>query len=139
MQIHEIKVKKIKDKKRVGRGGKRGTTSGRGQKGQKSRAGRRIKPSEKNLILKFPKLRGVKNKVPRKKEVVVLHTSQLEKLSVDGKINKKVLIAKKVISKLSTPVKVLFDKEISQPLEVKEIIFSKKAKEAVLKAGGRVE
>ncbi|MEK7341913.1 MAG: uL15 family ribosomal protein, partial [Candidatus Binatota bacterium] len=33
-----------KKRKRVGRGGKRGTYSGRGSKGQKSRAGARIRP-----------------------------------------------------------------------------------------------
>lgn len=41
MQLHELKPKhKAKKKKRVGRGGKRGTFSGRGVKGQKARAGR---------------------------------------------------------------------------------------------------
>ena len=40
MQLHELKPK-TKNKKRitVGRGGKRGKTSGRGTKGQNARAG----------------------------------------------------------------------------------------------------
>jgi large subunit ribosomal protein L15 len=139
MQIHELKRKhKLKDKKRVGRGGKRGTTSGRGQKGQRSRAGRRIKPSEKELILKFPKLRGVKNK-PKKKDVVILKTSQLEKLSKEGKLNREVLQEKKIIGKKKVLVKVLFDKEVNTALKCEGISFSKKAKESVLKAGGEIK
>ncbi len=47
---------------RIGRGGKRGTTSGRGQKGQKSRAGRRIRPAARDLVLKFPKWRGFRHR-----------------------------------------------------------------------------
>src|SRR4030043_532865 len=49
---------KLKKKKRVGRGGKRGTYSGKGIKGQKSRAGRKMVPVIRELIKKYPKLRG---------------------------------------------------------------------------------
>jgi len=63
MQLHELQPDSPnKTRKRIGRGGKRGTTSGRGQKGQKSRAGRRIRPAERDLIQSLPKLKGVKNK-----------------------------------------------------------------------------
>jgi len=66
--LHEIKLEKPnKTKKRVARGGKRGTTAGRGQKGQKSRAGRRIRPAERDLVNRLPKLRGYKNKAARYK------------------------------------------------------------------------
>lgn len=58
---------KNKTKKRVGRGGKRGTYSGRGVKGQKSRAGRRIRPAVRDLIQQIPKLRGAKNKAAKVK------------------------------------------------------------------------
>ena len=55
MQVHQLTVSKFrKTKKRIGRGGKRGTYSGRGQKGQKARAGAKIKPEVRELILKFP-------------------------------------------------------------------------------------
>ena len=43
---------------RVGRGGKRGKTSGRGTKGQNSRAGHKKRPEMRDLIKKIPKLRG---------------------------------------------------------------------------------
>jgi len=63
MQLHELQPTfPNKDRKRIGRGGKRGTTSGRGQKGQSSRAGHRIRPAERDFIQRLPKLRGVKNK-----------------------------------------------------------------------------
>lgn len=43
----------------VGRGGKRGKTSGRGTKGQKARAGHRIRPAIRDIIKKLPRRRGV--------------------------------------------------------------------------------
>jgi large subunit ribosomal protein L15 len=58
MQLHEIKGLKNKEKKRVGRGGKRGTYCGRGIKGQKARAGAKIRPALRDFIKKIPKLRG---------------------------------------------------------------------------------
>ena len=51
MQFHNLKrVHKVKRKKRVGRGGKKGDYSGRGIKGQKSRAGAKFKPLIRELI-----------------------------------------------------------------------------------------
>jgi len=59
MQLHELKpIHKLKKRKRVGRGGKKGTYSGRGIKGQKSRAGRKLKPAIRELIKRYPKIRG---------------------------------------------------------------------------------
>src|SRR5438046_459726 len=43
---------------RVGRGGKRGKTSGRGTKGQNARAGHRKRPEMRDIIKKLPKRRG---------------------------------------------------------------------------------
>ncbi len=43
---------------RVGRGGKRGKTSGRGTKGQNARAGHKNRPEMRDIIKKIPKLRG---------------------------------------------------------------------------------
>lgn len=59
MQLHELKRKTPnRSKKRVGRGGKRGKTSGRGHKGQKARSGHRIRPEIRDMIKKIPKQRG---------------------------------------------------------------------------------
>ena len=57
MQIHQLKPKyKKKEKKRVGRGGKKGTYCGRGIKGQKARAGRKMQPIIRQILKKYPKL-----------------------------------------------------------------------------------
>lgn len=61
MQLHQIKPShKLKTKKRIGRGGKKGTYSGKGMKGQKSRAGAKIRPELRDFIKKIPKVRGYK-------------------------------------------------------------------------------
>ena len=68
MQLHEIQpLHENRKEKRVGRGGKRGTTSGRGTKGQRARAGHRIRPAERDLIQRLPKLRGFANKPKNKR------------------------------------------------------------------------
>ncbi len=59
MQAHEVKTRTPRAvKKVVGRGGKRGKTSGRGTKGQDARAGHRKRPQMRDTIKKLPKLRG---------------------------------------------------------------------------------
>jgi len=66
MQLHELQPNhKQRKAKRVGRGGKRGTYSGRGMKGQKSRAGYRMQPQVRELVKKYPKLRGYRR--PKRK------------------------------------------------------------------------
>ncbi|OIO50952.1 50S ribosomal protein L15 [Candidatus Kaiserbacteria bacterium CG_4_9_14_3_um_filter_50_16] len=59
MQLHLLSPR-TKNKKNapVGRGGKRGKTSGRGGKGQTARAGHKIRPEVRDLIKKLPKRRG---------------------------------------------------------------------------------
>lgn len=53
-----IRTHKNKKPKLVGRGGVHGKTSGRGTKGQKARAGHSIRPEIRDMIKKYPKLRG---------------------------------------------------------------------------------
>jgi len=137
MQIQELKTNiKTKRKKRVGRGGKRGTYSGRGQKGQKARAGHRIKPAERYIIQKFPKLRGTKNK--SKPKPLIINVGNLTKFFGESLINKELLLKKGFIKKFSQRVKILGDGEITKPVELKGLEVSKKAKEKIEKAGGRV-
>ena len=66
MQLHQLDIDKKKAKKRIGRGGKRGTFSGKGIKGQKSRAGRKIRPSTRDSVQSLPKLRGSKDRDAKK-------------------------------------------------------------------------
>ena len=59
MQIHQLKREHPRQKARqIGRGGKRGKTSGRGTKGQLARAGHKLRPELRDLIKKLPKRRG---------------------------------------------------------------------------------
>ncbi len=59
MQLHSFAPRtKNKKPEPVGRGGKRGKTSGRGGKGQTARAGHKIRPEARDMIKKIPKLRG---------------------------------------------------------------------------------
>lgn len=59
MQLHELKpITRRKTEKRIGRGGKRGKTSGKGGKGQTARAGGRPRPELRDAIKRLPKRRG---------------------------------------------------------------------------------
>ena len=101
MQLHQLKsTQKQKSKKRVGRGGKRGTYSGRGIKGQKSRAGAKIRPAWRDLIKQIPKRRGYKFK-PIASKSAVLNLGILEKNFKDGEIvSPESLLKKGLISKI---------------------------------------
>lgn len=70
MQLHQLKPNlKKKSRKRVGRGGKRGTYSGKGVKGQKSRAGRKPRVDfaggDTPMSKRIPKRRGQSGKLKR--------------------------------------------------------------------------
>ncbi|MGC9603393.1 MAG: 50S ribosomal protein L15 [Minisyncoccia bacterium] len=138
MQLHDLKTKYAKRKrKRIGRGGKRGTTSGKGQKGQRARAGHHILQVERIMIMKFPKLRGVKNK-SRKETAVIITLNDLAGLTKNGKVTKQILLEKGIISKMFQPVKVLSNGNISSAVTVEGISVSAGAKEKIEKAGGKV-
>lgn len=139
MQIHEIKTKiKKKKTKRVGRGGKRGITSGKGQKGQKARAGHKIRPAERDIFSKFPKLRGIKNR--RLDPINELKLSDLEKIFEKNEVvDKKNLVKKNIIKYASQNVKIISGGKITKPVVIKGIKVSKGAKDAIQKAGGSFE
>jgi len=147
MQLHELRpVHKLKKRKRVGRGGKRGTYSGRGQKGQRSRAGRKLKPLIRKVIKGYPKLRGYKfkSKIKNKKsKIVILNLDVLEKKFNPGEeINSQVLLERKLIHRIKgkiPKVKILAKGEITKPLIFKGCESSKQAKEEIEKAGGTIK
>lgn len=138
MQIHELKPKnKRKSKKRIGRGGKRGTYSGRGIKGQKSRAGHKKPSSIKEIIAKLPKLEGVGN-IRVKQPVTVVNVGDLEKIFREGKVNRKSFVEKGIIKRISDPVKILGDGELNAQFVIEDIPLSRSAKDKIEKAGGKV-
>ena len=143
MQIHELKPKnKTKSKKRIGRGGKKGTYSGHGLKGQASRAGRKMVPIIREFIKKYPKLKGYRRFV-LEKNIVAINLDILEKNCKDGEIvSPENLIKKGIINtiKAKTPeVKILAKGKISKKIVVENCKFSASAKLAIEKAGGSIK
>jgi len=146
MQIHEIRPKhKSRRIKRVGRGGKRGCYSGRGIKGQKSRAGRKFKPVIRELIKKYPKLRGYRFKSIDKEQklrLAILSLGILNKSFDPGDIiSSQTLLQKKLIRKVKgelPKVKILGGK-VEKPLNFEGCSFSEGAKKSVEAAGGSVK
>lgn len=140
MQLHDLPGKK-KQKKRVGRGGKRGTYSGRGIKGQKARAGRRIRPQLRDVLKKIPKRRGYRFRVFRKKPSVV-NTGILERhFEVGAIISPKTLVEKGLVSavrKQLPRVKLLGSGTLTKKLLVEHCQVSQSAKEKIEKAGGSI-
>lgn len=147
MQLHEIKpIHKPKKSKRIGRGGKRGTYSGRGIKGQKSRAGRRFKPAIRELIKRYPKLRGYRQKSEVKKaklKIVVVNLEALEKkFNSEEKITPEILLEKQLIRKIKgeiPKIKILGKGKLTKPLTIEGCLVSKKAKEIIAKVHGVVK
>jgi len=141
MQLHELKGEKKKKRKRVGRGGKRGTYSGRGMKGQKSRAGTRMQPVVRGLLKRYPKLKGYKFKANVLAKPAVINLEKIEKIKGLEIISPKILLEKGLIRRIKgrTPkVKVLAGGEITKKLIIEGCLVSKSAKEKIEKAGGKV-
>jgi len=138
MQLHQLKREtKIKKKKRVGRGGKKGTYSGRGIKGQKSRAGRKLKPIIREILKKYPKLRGYRFK-EKKDDYEIVNLDILNKKFEAGTLITPQLLKEKNIIKREVKVKILGKGELQKKLIFKGFLFSKKARDKILKQGGEI-
>lgn len=135
MQFHNIKPKnKLKKSRRIARGGKRGGYSGRGIKGQKSRAGAKIRPAIRDLMMKLPKARGrAKHSFKSLYEKpAILNLADVSKRFKEGEI-----ISPKT---LNLPrVKILGDGEITKKLIFQDVLLSKSARDKIKKAGGSVK
>lgn len=148
MQTNTLKAKtKRVTSARVGRGGKRGKTSGRGTKGQSARSGRKMRPEMRDLLKKLPKLRGHgKNRARTVRADRVRYTpvnlASLEAVfSAGDVVTPQALVKAGVVSTRSgrTPlVKILGTGELSKKLEISGIPASASAKAAIEKAGGSV-
>ena len=122
MQLHELKPKhKLKRKKRVGRGGKRGTYSGRGIKGQRSRSGKAPRPEIRDFVKKIKKKRGYKFK-PSKEKPRIFNLKDLEKYFNSGeKITPQTLLEKGLISTIKgkiPEVKILGKGKLNKKIEI---------------------
>ena len=143
MQLHQIKPKiKKKPRKRVGRGGKRGTYSGRGLKGQKARSNTSLQPAIRTFIKRYHKLRGYR--VSRgKKNFAIINLSALEKKFDNGEsITPEILFKKKLIRRIKGRVplvKILGKGDLAKKLIFENCQFSKKAKEKIEKTEGTIK
>lgn len=142
MELDQLKpIHKSRKRKRIGRGGKRGTYSGRGIKGQKARAGRKLQPAIRELIKKYPKLRGYRFK-SQDKNIAVVNIGVLEKKFKPSEvITPKTLLEKKIIRRIKGKiprVKILGKGELTKKLDIEGCEISKQAKEKIEKAGGTV-
>ena len=139
MQLHTLHAAtKRRPTKRVGRGGKRGTTSGKGTKGQRSRSGHRIRPAARDLVLKFPKLRGVGNS-RRSVPATIVKTGDipllLERVQA-AELTREVLVSLRKIRAVKDAVKVGANGKLASAVAVTGIPVTKGARAEILKAGG---
>ncbi len=149
MQLNDLQQKtKRVTKKRVGRGGIRGKTSGRGMKGQNARTGNSTRPEMRDFIKKLPKLRG--HGINRSRTIndsvvkpTPVNLATLEAVFSNGEdVTPTILLEKKVVSRSGGKiphVKILGKGVLSKKVLVKGCLLSESAKKAIEKAGGNVE
>ena len=129
-------------KKLLGRGpgSGHGKTSTRGIKGQTSRAGRDFYPGfeggQTPLIRRIPK-RGFSN-VSFQNRYQIVNIKDLAKIK-EPVIDPQLLEQAGLIKNKDKLTKILGEGELSRSLTVKAHAFSKRAKELVEKAGGKIE
>jgi len=148
MQLHQLQRKNPnKTKKRVGRGGLRGKTSGHGHKGQKARAGGTPRPQSRDIIKKIPKRRGYgKNRAKTvhggRMPTAVVNLAALEKHFQNGDtVSPQILVEKKLVRKHGkrTPViKILSQGTLSKKLTFSGVVFSETARKSVEKTGAAI-
>mgnify|MGYP003571904193 FL=1 len=130
-----------KDAKRVGRGigSGLGKTAGRGHKGQKSRSGGRVRPGfeggQMPLQKRLPKY-GFTSRISRTTAQVRL--SELNGVEGDT-VDLAALKSADLINENIARVRVFLSGELTKPVTVKGLAVTKGAREAIEKAGGKVE
>ncbi len=132
------------DAKRLGRGigSGLGKTSGKGHKGQWARSGGGVRPGfeggQMPLARRLPK-RGFNNKW--KKEYLIVNVGDLNKFDNDTVVNAELLINSGLVSydADNRGLKVLGNGKLEKKLTIQATKFSDSAKEAIEKAGGKVE
>jgi large subunit ribosomal protein L15 len=156
MQLSTLKPKHARKKhKRIGRGGKRGTTSGNGTKGQKSRAGASVRPGfrggDNRLWQLFPKLRGASskpgNKSPHRKHRYhsikrykpwEVNLRALEVFKDGDTVSLVTLIEKGIVPAIASSVKILATGELNRKLTFTDVTLSAAARTKIEAAGGTV-
>jgi large subunit ribosomal protein L15 len=142
MQIHQLKREHPNTRaRRVGRGGKRGKTSGRGGKGQTARAGAKVRPAIRDVIKKLPKLRGYRFKSFRPKPLIVNVSVLNQKFGAGEVVSPKTLIEKGIIDMPAgreCAIKILGDGVLTKKLAIEGCFVSGSAREKITAAGGSI-
>lgn len=146
MQLHNLTSSLRKKPARVGRGGKRGKTSGKGMKGQKSRTGNSTRPELRDMIKKLPKRRGFgKNRARtvnnERVRASVVNIKDIEVHFAGGAIHPRALAAKgliKISAGTNPVVKILGDGALTKKFAVTGCQVSQVAKDKIVAAGGTV-
>ncbi len=144
MQLHQLRIKSTaKNRKRVGRGGKRGTYSGKGIKGQKSRSGPRFEPIIRPLIKRYHKLKGVSYTSTSKPIILaVVNLGFIDKKFKSGEVvSPETLLAKGLVDRKNKKVpaiKILGQGEVKQTLKFEHCFFSESARSKILAVGGEI-
>ncbi|MEK7610382.1 MAG: 50S ribosomal protein L15 [Patescibacteria group bacterium] len=140
MQLHQLKKQSPnKSRKIIGRGGKRGTTSGRGTKGQKARSGHRIRPELRDIIKKLPKRRGHSAPLVTLAAAVVNLYDLERQFDAGAEISPVTLVAKGLISRGPARVKILGSGRVSKKFVVSGCQLSVSARSAIEAAGGQIK
>lgn len=145
MKLNELRPNDgaTKARKRVGRGPGSGIgkTSGRGENGQNSRSGGGVRVGfeggQTPLFRRLPK-RGFSN-ARFKKVYAVINLDDLNKFDEGAEITPELLKDMGLVKKQLDGIKVLGDGTLEKKLTVKAHKFSKTAKEAIEKKGGKTE
>jgi large subunit ribosomal protein L15 len=130
-----------KDTKRVGRGigSGHGKTAGRGHKGQKSRSGGSVRPGfeggQMPMQKRLPKF-GFTSRVARTSAQIRL--SELNCVASDV-IDLEALKSADLVKQSVTRARVFLSGELSKAVTIKGLGVTKGAREAIEKAGGKVE
>jgi large subunit ribosomal protein L15 len=143
MQTHQLTAEiSAKSRKRVGRGGKRGTYSGHGGKGQTARSGRNFRPIIREVLKRYPKLRGYKNHRSAVKDQIV-NIKALETGFNNGElVTPRALVERNLAPRVSGQyprIKILGTGALSKKLAIENCEVSASAKEKIEKAGGSVK
>jgi large subunit ribosomal protein L15 len=129
---------------RVGRGGKRGKTSGRGTKGQFAHGGHGVRAAIKDVIRKYPKLRGRGLNLNKQigPNAIAINLKELDLATEKGsEVTFEFLKSVGLVPKSwksSIAVKILAEGAITKAISVQKLPVSAAARDKIVAAGGSV-
>lgn len=137
MQLHQLKPQHRRPKgKRIGRGGKKGMSSGRG--GQKLGASQ---PRIREVLKRYPKLRGYRFAGAQSARQVVSLQKLESAFNAGDTVNSLILSKKGLVRTIqgkNPEVKILGGGTITKALHITGCLVSQSAKKSIEQAGGSI-